>query len=59
MPLHYQWFYNSKPIGKNFSIDIYPGDLYVMSSKAVGNDWKKKSKLTIRHASGAPKYVNL
>jgi hypothetical protein len=31
MPLHYQWFYNSKPIGKNFSVDISPGDFYVMS----------------------------
>lgn len=31
MPLHYQWYYNSKPIGKNFSVDICPGDFYVMS----------------------------
>lgn len=31
MPLHYQWFYQAKPIGKNFSVDIAPGDLYVMS----------------------------
>lgn len=31
MPLHYQWFYKSKPIGKNFSVDIAPGDFYVMS----------------------------
>ena len=59
MPLHYQWFYKSKPIGENFSLDITPGDLYVMSEKAVGTDWKKKSILTLRHASGAPKYVKV
>lgn len=59
MPLHYQWFYRSKPVGRNFSVDIAPGDLYVMSEKAVGTDWKKKSILTIRHASGAAKYVKI
>lgn len=59
MPLHYQWFFKSEPIGKNFSVDIAPGDLYVMSEKAVGTDWKKKSILTLRHASGAAKYVKL
>jgi len=59
MPLYYQWFYRSKPVGKNFSVDIAPGDFYVMSEKAVGTDWKKKSILTIRHASGAAKYVKI
>ena len=59
MPLHYQWFYRSKSVGRNFSVDIAPGDLYVMSEKAVGTDWKKKSILTIRHASGAAKYVKI
>lgn len=59
MPLHYQWFYRAKPIGKNFSINIAPGDFYVMSEKTVGTDWKKKSLLTIRHASGAAKYVKI
>jgi len=31
MPLHYQWYYQAKPIGKKISVDIAPGDLYVMS----------------------------
>ena len=38
---------------------IAPGDFYVMSEKTVGTDWKKKSILTLRHASGASKYVKL
>lgn len=59
MPLHYQWFYKSRPMGKNFSVDIAPGDLYVMSEKAVGTDWRKKNILTLRHASGAVKYTKL
>ncbi len=59
MPLHYQWFYKSKPIGNNYSVHVDPGDLYVMSEKAVGTDWHKKSILTLRHASGAAKYIKL
>lgn len=59
MPLHYQWYYRSKPIGKNFSVNIAPGDFYVMSEKAVGTDWKKSSILTLRHASGSAKYVKV
>jgi hypothetical protein len=59
MKLHYQWFFDSKKIGKNFSINIAPGDLYVMSEKAVGTDWKRKSILTLRHATGASKYTDV
>jgi hypothetical protein len=59
MNLHYQWFYDSKKIGKNYSIKVSPGDLYVMSEKAVGTDWKRKSILTPRHATGASKYTTI
>ena len=30
-----------------------------MSEKAVGNDWRKSSKKTIRHAAGSNKYTSL
>ena len=40
MPLHYQWCHMSKRV-ENFKVDIEPGDLYIMSEKAVGTDWKK------------------
>lgn len=52
-PLHYQWFKNWEKVGERFEIELEHGDLYVMSDKAVGRDWKKKpSSYTIRHAAG-------
>lgn len=51
MPIHYQWFLRSSPIGKRIKIDLNPGDLYIMSEKAVGTDWKKKIIPTLRHAT--------
>ena len=57
MPLHYQWYYKSQRVGQRFTTDIAPGDLYVMSEKAVGFDWKRSSIYTLRHATGANKYT--
>jgi len=59
LPLHYQWFHQSKPIGKRGEILLNHGDVYFMSEKAVGNDWKRKTILTLRHAAGAPKYLTI
>lgn len=39
------------------NIDLNHGDLYIMSEKAVGNDWLKRSKITLRHAAGCKKYT--
>lgn len=36
---------------------VNDGDIYVMSDKAVGYDWKKKTINTLRHAAGAEKYL--
>ena len=58
-PLHYQWFHQSKPVGQRFAMDIEHGDIYFMSFKATGNDWKKRSQYTLRHAAGAPKYTTI
>ncbi len=58
-PLHYQWFHQSKPVGKRFVINVEHGDIYFMSFKATGNDWKKRSKYTLRHAAGAKKYTTI
>lgn len=57
LPIQYQWFYKGKPVGKRILIDLYPGDMYVMSQKATGNDWKKRNIYTLRHATGADKYT--
>ena len=59
MPLHYQWFKNSKAIGERIIIPLYNGDIYIMSEKATGCDWRKRSKLTLRHATGASKYTTI
>jgi hypothetical protein len=59
MPLYYQWFFNSEPIGTKLKIDLDGGDIYIMSEKTVGTDWKKKSIYTLRHAAGCEKYTNV
>lgn len=59
LPLHYNWFLKFNPIGTTIKLNINHGDLYVMSEKAVGSDWKKSSILTLRHAAGAQKFLEL
>lgn len=58
-PIYYQWFRRSKAVGEMIKIDVRDGDAYIMSEKAVGTDWKMRSKLTLRHAVGAKKFVTL
>lgn len=58
--LYYQWFKNSVPVGKLFSYTLKHGDIYFMSEKAVGRDWKCRSLYTIRHADALnPKLIGL
>lgn len=59
MDLWYSWFYSSKSIGDPYRIILDHGDMYVMSEKATGNDWKKRSIFTLRHAAGCKKYTSL
>ena len=33
MPLYYQWYQNSKPVGDRFVIELNDGDMYIMSEK--------------------------
>jgi hypothetical protein len=49
--IYYQWFYKSKAVGKLFEYKLNHGDMYFMSEKAVGKDWKTKNKYTLRHAA--------
>lgn len=57
IPLCYQWYQHSQPIGQRGIINLGDGDVYMMSDKAVGYDWKSKNILTLRHAAGADKYI--
>jgi hypothetical protein len=59
MPLYYQWYLNSKPVGTKLKIDLDGGDLYVMSEVAKGIKWNKKDVYTLKHAAGCEKYTNI
>lgn len=59
IPLHFQWFQRGEPQGTRVSIDVRPGDVYAMSAKAVGTDWRCRKGLTLRHAAGAEKFLRI
>ena len=57
--MRFQWFKDGMPIGNSIDLALNDGDVYIMSEKAVGADWKLRSKYTLRHAAGADKYRSL
>ncbi len=57
MDMHWQWYYDSEPVGERIIVPLEGGDIYVMSEKAVGTDWKTKKLLTLRHATGCDKFT--
>ena len=64
MNLHFMWYYNDRPRGYNISFTLQPGDIYCMSEKTVGTDWRPnikngwaKKRFTLRHAAGAAQYT--
>jgi hypothetical protein len=59
LPIHYQWYYKGNPEGERIILPLNNGDIYIMSEKAVGTDWKKKNIYTLRHGTGCEKYTKL
>lgn len=59
LPIFYQWHYKNEPVENNMSFRLKGGDIYLMSEKAVGTDWKKKNIYTLRHATGCEKFVKI
>ena len=57
MPLVYLWHIYNRPIGKEIRVNLNHGDIYIMTEKAAGTDWKKSSILCLRHAAGCEKYL--
>ncbi len=55
--IHWQWYHWSRRIGRRVKVTLNNGDMYIMSEKATGYDWKKRKIKTIRHAAGAEKYL--
>jgi len=65
MNMHFMWYYNNLPRGHNISFTLNPGDLYMMSEKTVGTDWRPNREMcwynksyVLRHAAGAAKYTS-
>jgi hypothetical protein len=58
LKLHYHWYKKHKQIGRRCKITLNDGDVYIMSDKAVGHDWKKSSTYTLRHATGSKHYTD-
>ena len=59
IPLHFQWFHKWLPLGERCKLMLNEGDVYMMSQKATGWDWKKYSICSLRHAAGATKYLTI
>jgi hypothetical protein len=59
MPMYWQWYQNGEPLGEQIVVPMNPGDVYIMSEKTVGTDWKKKTIPTLRHATGCAKFTTL
>lgn len=55
--LVFRWYKKSERVGREFRIKLKHGDMYIMSEKTVGTDWKCSSKFTLRHAAGCLKYT--
>lgn len=55
--LRWQWFKDGMPVGDHIDVKLKDGDVYIMSEKAVGPDWKKSSIYTLRHSAGSDKYT--
>jgi hypothetical protein len=51
-PLRFQWYHKSKAVTDEYSIKLNHGDMYAMSHKAVGSDWRCSSQFTLRHGVG-------
>ncbi len=59
IPLHFQWFLRHGPVGERVRLELKHGDMYIMSEKATGSDWKCSSFLTLRHAAGCERFTTI
>lgn len=52
IPIWFQWFKDSKTVGPMVGKTLNHGDIYIMTERATGYDWMKRSLYTIRHSAG-------
>ncbi len=57
MNLCYRWYHRWQPVSDIMEFTLGSGDVYVMSEKAVGTDYRSSSIYTLRHSAGAAKYT--
>lgn len=57
MPLCFRWYHRSKVVSELLTLTLNHGDIYFMTEKACGADWRRHSLYTLRHAAGAEKYI--
>ena len=58
-PLWFNWYQNSERIGTTAKYTINHGNIYVMSEKATGNDGRRRTIKTLRHAAGYEKNIKI
>jgi hypothetical protein len=56
LPFWVNWYHETKPIGRKAKFVMNHGDMYVMSEKTSGFDWKRRTIPTLRHAAGEEKW---
>lgn len=56
-PLKFRWYKNSVNLGETLNLVLNSGDLYIMTEKTTGNDWKRRNIYTLRHSAIATKYT--
>lgn len=59
IPLTYRWHLGKPALCDPIPVTLNHGDIYFMSEKATGNDWKKSSHVTLRHAAGCSSFTQL
>lgn len=65
IPIVFQWIEsipinkkkNFTPTGQQLILNVNHGDIYIMSEKATGNDWMKKTQYHLRHSAGCQNYT--
>jgi len=57
--LVFQWYQRSKPVSEHVVIPLHHGDIYVMTTRATGNNWRQTKQPTLRHAAGCAKYTGI
>ena len=55
--INWIWYQNGERISERIRVELNHGDMYLMSEKSAGFDWKKRKIMTVRHAAGAANYL--